>query len=154
MLLTFCPPPCSNAADAASLACELVFIIDRSGSMAGASINSVRDTLHVLLRSLPTRCRFNLVGFGSDFTKLWPGCLAYDERSLQEASEYVKKMEADMGGTEVWEPLADVLKSPADKAYPRQVFLLTGILTRPILGFAFLTCVVLLYFLRCHRWSG
>mmetsp|Transcript_55420 Transcript_55420/g.120786 ORF Transcript_55420/g.120786 Transcript_55420/m.120786 type:complete len:146 (-) Transcript_55420:282-719(-) len=51
---------------------QLVFVVDRSGSMAGSRIAHARDSLTLILRSLPLGCRFNIVGFGSRFEWAWP----------------------------------------------------------------------------------
>jgi Ca-activated chloride channel family protein len=50
---------------------ELVFVVDRSGSMDGTSIAEVRNALQLAIRSLVPGCRFNIVGFGSSIESLW-----------------------------------------------------------------------------------
>lgn len=50
---------------------EFVFVIDRSGSMGGSRMNGAKTTLLLFLKSLPDGCFFNVVGFGSSFTKLF-----------------------------------------------------------------------------------
>lgn len=63
---------------------EMVFVVDRSGSMAGSRINKVKDTLQFFLRSLPEGTLFNIVGFGTKFEKLFPnGSQEYNERTLK-----------------------------------------------------------------------
>uniref|UniRef100_A0A8C2JJV9 VIT domain-containing protein n=1 Tax=Cyprinus carpio TaxID=7962 RepID=A0A8C2JJV9_CYPCA len=61
---------------------EFVFVIDRSGSMdsmmhhgkgAQKRIESAKDTLLLLLKSLPVGCYFNIYGFGSDLAPLITG---------------------------------------------------------------------------------
>ncbi|KAG9342165.1 hypothetical protein JZ751_017165, partial [Albula glossodonta] len=60
---------------------EFLFLVDRSGSMdcnmhngAGAQmrIESARDTLLLLLKSLPLGCFFNIYGFGSRHESFFP----------------------------------------------------------------------------------
>jgi Ca-activated chloride channel homolog len=68
---------------------DIVFVIDRSGSMQGSSIEQVRNALQICLRSLESGCCFNIVGFGSTFESLFSECQPYDERSLAGASAYV-----------------------------------------------------------------
>ncbi|KTF71184.1 hypothetical protein cypCar_00050277, partial [Cyprinus carpio] len=60
---------------------EFVFVIDRSGSMgdmmhhgkgAQMRIESAKDTLLLLLKSLPVGCYFNIYGFGSRFESFFP----------------------------------------------------------------------------------
>ena len=80
---------------------EVVFLIDRSGSMGGTSIEEVRNALQLCLRSLTAGSRFNIVSFGSTFAPLFRESRPYDEASMQEAAAFVRRVEADMGGTEL-----------------------------------------------------
>ncbi|KAI5301857.1 hypothetical protein KEM56_001281 [Ascosphaera pollenicola] len=83
---------------------EVVFVIDRSGSMQD-NISTLKKALRVFLKSLPVGIKFNLCGFGSDYSFLWDASRTYDEASLQEAERYVNSMKADMGGTQILKPL-------------------------------------------------
>ncbi|HEX7581056.1 MAG TPA: VWA domain-containing protein, partial [Thermoanaerobaculia bacterium] len=105
--------------------CEAIFVVDRSGSMGGTSIEEARNALQLCLRSLDTGSRFNVVGFGSTFQTLFPESRPYDDASLAEATRYVAAMDADLGGTEILPALEAVLSAPAVAELPRQVFLLT-----------------------------
>ncbi len=58
---------------------EVVFLVDRSGSMAsgfgpkrGIRILKARETLTLFLSSLPENCRFQVIGFGTTFEELFP----------------------------------------------------------------------------------
>jgi von Willebrand factor type A domain len=53
--------------DAARVPADVVFVVDRSGSMQGSSIEQVRNALQICLRSLEAGCSFNILGFGSRF---------------------------------------------------------------------------------------
>ncbi|KAJ5914573.1 hypothetical protein N7504_003456 [Penicillium tannophilum] len=77
---------------------EIVFVIDRSGSMGG-NISTLQDALRVFLKSLPLGVCFNICSFGSAYSFLWPSSKAYDKSSLQEALKLVNSIDADMGGT-------------------------------------------------------
>jgi Ca-activated chloride channel family protein len=103
---------------------EVIFVIDRSGSMAGSSIEEVQNALQLCLRSMVPGCRFNIVGFGSTYQALFKESQAYDQRSLAAASSHAAGLEADLGGTEILPALQHVLEQPpAD--LPRQVVILT-----------------------------
>jgi Ca-activated chloride channel family protein len=104
---------------------EVVFLVDRSGSMGGSSIAEARNALQLCLRSLPAGARFNVVGFGSTHESLFPSSRPYDDASLAEASAYVSGMKADLGGTEVLQPLRAILPAPVEGGGLRQLFLLT-----------------------------
>lgn len=109
----------------ASAPAEIVFLVDRSGSMGGKSIAEVRNALQLCLRSMIPGCFFNIVGFGSKIDPLFPQSRTYDERSLAEASEHVAGLEADLGGTEILPALKSVLETPRHGSLPRQVVVLT-----------------------------
>jgi len=89
---------------------DVVFLVDRSGSMHGSSIEQVRNALQLCLRSLQSSSGFNIVGFGSAFESLFEECRPYDERTLAEASRYVDALDANLGGTEILPALEFVLK--------------------------------------------
>jgi hypothetical protein len=65
-----------------------------------------------------------VIGFGSHYVKLFPSSRVYDDDTLEKANQHVAAFQADLGGTQLLEPLLDVLSSPADPKYPRQVFVL------------------------------
>jgi hypothetical protein len=104
---------------------EVIFLVDRSGSMGGTSIAEVRNALQLCLRSMIPGCHFNIFGFGSTFDHLFPASLAYDERSLARASEHVAALDADLGGTEILPALQAVLDQPRAGALTRQIVVLT-----------------------------
>ena len=94
---------------------EFVFLVDCSGSMGygGRSrqdrpIDQCRLALQLFLRSLPEGYLFNIIGFGSTFTKLFSSSSAYNAANLDEASRHVAGIDSNMGGTEILEPLNDV----------------------------------------------
>ena len=104
---------------------EVIFVIDRSGSMGGSSIEEVRNALQLCLRSLTPGTRFNIVSFGSRFAPLFEGSRPYDDASLAEASAFVRSMDADMGGTEILPALQYVVQQPLVAGMARQVLVLT-----------------------------
>ena len=54
--------------------CEFIFLIDRSGSMGGSSIQQAVNALQLFLHSLPSDCYFNIWSFGSRYDSLFkPG---------------------------------------------------------------------------------
>jgi Ca-activated chloride channel homolog len=104
---------------------DVVFLIDRSGSMGGASIAEVRNALQLCLRSLTPGCRFNIVSFGNQYSSLFPRSRPYDEESMREASAFVGTLDADMGGTELLPAMEFVLEQAQVEGLSRQVLLLT-----------------------------
>ncbi|XP_055049199.2 von Willebrand factor A domain-containing protein 5A isoform X1 [Misgurnus anguillicaudatus] len=113
---------------------EFVFVVDRSGSMdcmmhngngAQMRIESAKDTLLLLLKSLPMGCYFNIYGFGSNFESFFPQSVVYTEDTMEEALKRVKDIKADMGGTEILQPLKHIYSQPCYPDHPRQLFMFT-----------------------------
>jgi Ca-activated chloride channel family protein len=104
---------------------EVLFLLDCSGSMQGESIAQARKALSLCVRALGTEDTFNIVCFGSRFTKLWPEARRFDDQSLDAATKHVAAIDADLGGTEILAPLKALLEAPADAARPRRVLVLT-----------------------------
>jgi hypothetical protein len=104
---------------------EVVFLVDRSGSMQGTSIAEARNALQLCLRSLRPGNLFNIVGFGNTHESLFPESRVYGDETLAEANRHVAAMEADLGGTEILPALASILERPLLEGRPRQLFVLT-----------------------------
>ena len=118
LMLSFMPDfESSVSCEAKKTLDEYVFLVDRSGSMGHGgygkptAIEQCRDALQLFLRSLPEGCLFNIVGFGSTYKKLFDESRLYDESSVAAATQYVSKMDSDMGGTEILKPLKAILGS-------------------------------------------
>jgi Ca-activated chloride channel family protein len=105
-------------------AAEYVFVVDRSGSMAGESIEQALNALRLALRSLEEGDAFNIVGFGSRFQLMFPQSRPYTQAALEEATRQLESWDADLGGTELLAPLQAVL-AVSSAALPRRVMLLT-----------------------------
>ncbi|XP_047450913.1 von Willebrand factor A domain-containing protein 5A-like isoform X2 [Mugil cephalus] len=112
---------------------EFVFLLDRSGSMdmqmssanQQTRISSARDTLLLLLKSLPMGCYFNIYSFGSSYEHIFPQSVEYNQKTMEEALKKVEKMEANLGGTEILEPLQHIYRQPCIPSQPRQLFVFT-----------------------------
>ncbi|XP_035200721.1 von Willebrand factor A domain-containing protein 5B1 [Oxyura jamaicensis] len=125
VMLNFCPDLRTARADLRKAPGEFIFLVDRSRSMSGVSIDRVKDALLVLLKSLMPACLFNIVGFGSTFKTLFPASRSYCEESLAVACESIRRIRADMGGTNILSPLKWVVRQPIPRGHPRLLFLLT-----------------------------
>uniref|UniRef100_A0A8C6TIN1 von Willebrand factor A domain containing 5A n=1 Tax=Neogobius melanostomus TaxID=47308 RepID=A0A8C6TIN1_9GOBI len=104
---------------------EFVFLLDRSGSMEGGQIASARDTLLLLLKSLPMGCFFNIYSFGSTFEQIFPESVEYKQETMEEALKKVEMMQADLGGTEILAPLEHIYSQSCIPNQPRQLFVFT-----------------------------
>jgi len=104
---------------------EFIFLLDCSGSMSGSPIKKAKVALEIIMRSLTENCKFNIYCFGSSFKKLFDHSKLYDDDSLETASSYINTIDANLGGTELFPPVRDILSATADPEYPRQLFILT-----------------------------
>ncbi|XP_051252757.1 von Willebrand factor A domain-containing protein 5A-like [Dicentrarchus labrax] len=113
---------------------EFVFLLDRSGSMdcpmdrskrQETRIGSARDTLLLLLKSLPMGCYFNIYSFGYSYQHIFPKSVEYSQKTMEEALKTVEEMGADLGGTEILNPLKHIYSQPCIPNQPRQLFVFT-----------------------------
>ncbi|XP_069106663.1 von Willebrand factor A domain-containing protein 5A-like isoform X2 [Argopecten irradians] len=104
---------------------EFVFVIDCSGSMSGDRIAKAKETVLLLLKSLPVGCFFNVVAFGSSFKWWFKNSKKYEEKSLKEALKLQKSLKANLGGTAILKTLESLYEQPLHTTTCRQVFLLT-----------------------------
>lgn len=68
---------------------------------------------------------FNIIGFGDTVERLFANSENLDDKTLYRATQYVSRMEANLGGTNILAPLEEILDAPIRQGFPRQVFCLT-----------------------------
>ncbi|KAL4470973.1 hypothetical protein ABPG72_013560 [Tetrahymena utriculariae] len=105
--------------------CEFVFLLDRSGSMSGQSIQNAIEALILFIKSLPTDSYFNIYSFGSQFSKLFEESQKYSNENVEFALAEVETYTANYGGTNLYEPLNDIFNQKFVKGYGRQIYILT-----------------------------
>lgn len=113
---------------------EFVFLMDCSGSMQGPMskqdksqlrIEAAKETLILLLKSLPIGCYFNIYGFGSSYEAFFPNSVKYNQHTMEEALRRVNLMQADLGGTEILRPLKTIYGASSIPGHPLQLFVFT-----------------------------
>jgi len=104
---------------------EYIFVVDRSGSMSGSRMRHAQDALQMCLRAIPAGSNFNIVGFGTRVEHLFAAPQPYNDATLAQAAEHVQDMKANLGGTNLMQPLQSVFGQAPNPALPRQVLLLT-----------------------------
>ncbi|KAK7882529.1 hypothetical protein WMY93_028703 [Mugilogobius chulae] len=134
LMLSLYPEFPKHVMSSTSSSGEFVFLLDRSGSMesfmsdsakSGSRIDSARDTLLLLVKSLPMGCYFNIYSFGSSFQQIFKESVEYNQKTMEEALEKVKMMDADLGGTEILAPLKHIYSQSCIPGHPRQLFVFT-----------------------------
>ena len=106
-----------------------VFIVDRSGSMDGSKMEVTKEAVVLFLKSLPPSARFDIISFGSTFSHMCKDSsgFEYNDVNVQNAITHVKRFSADLGGTEIFEPLQSTVKkmvTSSDRSV-KKIFLLT-----------------------------
>jgi Ca-activated chloride channel homolog len=123
-LLAFVTPPAAVQATQLRPR-EVVFVIDNSGSMGGASIQQAKASLLYALGRLQPGDRFNLIRFDDTMTVLFPATVPADAEHLGSAISFVNRLEA-RGGTEMLPAMRAALTDDgADTDHIRQVVFLT-----------------------------
>ncbi|KAJ1533687.1 hypothetical protein HK096_004926, partial [Nowakowskiella sp. JEL0078] len=103
---------------------ELIFIVDRSGSMTGENMIQTQNALHAFLRGIPKNSFFNIIGFGSRLSLLFNKSVEFNEETFFVATKYAEEMSADLGGTEIRNAM-NYAFSNRQTDLPTQIFLLT-----------------------------
>jgi Ca-activated chloride channel homolog len=103
---------------------EIIYVIDTSGSMGGQSIIQARAALELALTRLKAGDKFNIIQFNSFTSKLFNHSHPVNQQTLDQASRYVRSLEAT-GGTEMASALHAALDNQSNSGYLRQVIFLT-----------------------------
>jgi Ca-activated chloride channel family protein len=125
VVLAVVTPP-ETASPAASVPRDVVFVIDNSGSMGGASMRQAKASLLIGLDRLGAHDRFNVIRFDHSFDMLFPDLVPADAGHLMRAKSFVAGLQAS-GGTEMLAPLRAALRdaTPEETGRLRQVVFLT-----------------------------
>lgn len=121
-LLMLTPP--SLDAGSVAPARELIFVLDTSGSMAGASIVQARQALILAISRLSEQDRFNIIEFNSTASKLFENAEKGDSQHRKKAIIFVGGLHAN-GGTEIASALDLALDGKNNHERIRQVIFLT-----------------------------
>ncbi len=119
-------PPADMGEDTPRRARETIFVIDNSGSMAGASMRQARAALITALQRLEPEDRFNVIRFDNTMEQVFPEAVDATPRAVERALAFTRRLDAD-GGTVMLPALNAALRdaSPDDTDRVRQVVFLT-----------------------------
>lgn len=103
---------------------ELLFVLDRSGSMGGDSIVQARNALQGCLRALNPGDTFNIFPFDDRVEQFAPQPLPFTQEHIDQADAYIGRIQA-RGGTEILRALQTALEQPRDSERLRVLVFLT-----------------------------
>jgi Ca-activated chloride channel family protein len=106
---------------------DIVFVIDRSGSMGGEKIEQARDALGFILDQLGEADRFSIVAFDDRLSVLEHELQPVDWRALDAARRFVYQLSAD-GSTDLEAALQaglEILERSEPRSAPRMIVFLT-----------------------------
>jgi Ca-activated chloride channel family protein len=103
---------------------EVIFVIDTSGSMGGASIRQAKRALQFAIERLRDGDRFNIIEFNSNTRLLYPAPRPASYLSREQALHWIAALDAG-GGTEMRPALEAALGNHLETRGVRQVVFLT-----------------------------
>jgi len=103
---------------------DVIFVLDISGSMSGASIEQAKASLITALDNLTAVDRFNIIWFNDETGSLFARTTPASEKYRRYAKLYVEQLQAD-GGTEMLPALQRALYKQETFSRLRQVIFLT-----------------------------
>lgn len=123
-MLMLLPPQKREKSDISAR--EVTFILDRSGSMAGPSMQQAREALITALATLSGQDHFNIIAFNHESAKLFPQATAATEKNIWKAESWLNNISAD-GGTEMLPALRDAFAGhPTPEAISQVIFITDG----------------------------
>ncbi len=111
-------------ADERPLPKTVIFVIDRSGSMAGKKIEQARRTLKSVLNNLRDDDLFNVVAYDDRVESFKPELQRYGSQSREEAQRFVDNIR-EGGSTNINDALQTALKMIHDRSRPGYILFLT-----------------------------
>eukprot|EP01017_Pseudomicrothorax_dubius_P030095 TRINITY_DN3717_c0_g1_i6.p1 TRINITY_DN3717_c0_g1~~TRINITY_DN3717_c0_g1_i6.p1 ORF type:complete len:446 (-),score=85.28 TRINITY_DN3717_c0_g1_i6:2-1339(-) len=102
-----------NYSKAISMKTDIYFVLDRSASMTGKRIEKAKESLVCLINALPSETKLNMISFGSNFSSLFNECKKIDNNAKSEILNFLRDIEADMGGTELLPVIDWIIKQPS-----------------------------------------
>src|SRR5690606_22370675 len=103
----------------------VTLVVDCSGSMAGDSIAQARLALERILDGLRTGDLFEIVAFGSTHRALFGRAEPVSPASLGRARQFVRELDADLGGTEIGSALRGAYAVKAEACLSLDLLLIT-----------------------------
>ncbi len=117
-------PPAGSQAGVSHVPRETTFVIDTSGSMAGASFEQAVRALRFGIAQLQPGDLFNLIRFNNRHESLYPAPQPFDAARRREALAWISRLRAE-GGTEMRDAIEQALDAPTTPGLVSQVVFMT-----------------------------
>ena len=93
---------------------DIVFVVDTSGSMAGAKLKQAKKALEFCVANLNTEDRFEIVRFSTEAEPLFNKLVDADDDNRKRASDFITDLKP-IGGTAIADALDRALKTRVGK---------------------------------------
>eukprot|EP00759_Apiculatamorpha_spiralis_P023241 PhF_6_TR27127/c0_g1_i1/m.39548 len=103
---------------------EVIFVVDCSGSMVD-HLTDVKRAISLALHALPSTVYYNIIAFGNTVTWFKESGSVPRTNDIGEVNEFISKLKANMGTTELFKALQHVYKTPVIEGYSRQLVIIT-----------------------------
>jgi Ca-activated chloride channel family protein len=97
---------------------ELIFVIDRSGSMSGFPIEKAKETMRLAIERMNPNDTFNLLSFSDKVERLFDKPASNTPENRAAALQYLAALDAS-GGTEMLPAIQAALAGPSNAALSR-----------------------------------
>ena len=89
----------------------IFLIIDCSGSMQGNRIQYAKECANIFLRSLPEKCKYEIILFGSTMKSITNGLIDYSENNIINSLNFIPNIDANYGGTNLKTPIEYIFQN-------------------------------------------
>lgn len=103
---------------------NVVFVLDRSGSMAGKKLEGAKKALEFVLENLNNEDHFNMVVYDDRIQTFRPELQSYNKENYNDAMTFVHRVAAG-GGTDINRALTTALGQLEDQKRPSYIIFLT-----------------------------
>jgi len=118
------PPSVENDFDIPRDPREVIFVIDTSGSMSGASMPQAKEALQIALRRLQPQDSFNILRFSDDVEALFDSAMPANRKHVLIALSYTSSLDSE-GGTEMMPALQLALHGKPRSGHLKQIIFIT-----------------------------
>ncbi len=103
---------------------DIIFVLDKSGSMKGEKIEQAKGALKFCINSLNDGDQFGIISFSTDVEELDNSLLEATGQNMKKAIKFIDDLKA-RGGTNINDALQTALKKRSDSKRPRMIAFLT-----------------------------